>query len=219
MHSPARAHFLHETARLAAEADTGISLENMTVYQQLLKKLYEDKIILKALRSQEDKASAKADMLPKYAEWVLGVMQGDNVQPEDKITPTVLVWTIDCGLLDQVMPLADFAMQTEMHSTDDFARDMPELIIEQMAEQITAGYTITGDNLKTLVEWATAKDGDLHRYNLNDNVRAKLLKAAGEWAEDQELRDYALHLYELAAAYNPRIGVKKRIDALSKSKG
>ena len=57
----------------------------------------------------------------------------------------------------------------------------------------------------------------MHRYNVNDNIRAKLLKAAGEWAEVQQMPDYARSLYETALNYNDRIGVKTRIAALSKS--
>lgn len=217
MTSPARRHFMQETARLAAEAAGDTGLAELTVYQKLLKKLYDDKTVLKAINSTTDKAKAKADMLPAYAEWVAGVMQGENVQPEDKITPTVLIWTIDCGLLDEAMPLAEFALQHNLPTSDDFQREMPDLLLEEYAEQLAAGYTVTGDNLKILVGWATEKnEDDRHRYNVNDKVRSKLLKAAGEWAEEQDLKDYARHLYEQALFYNPKVGVKKRIADLSK---
>lgn len=219
MTSPARRHFEQETARLAAQAEGGVDLETLSVYQRLLKNLYADKAIIKNLRGIADKAKAKAEMLPAYAEWVQGVLAGDTVQADDRITPTVLIWTIDAGLLDDAMPLAEFAIQHNMPSTDEFQREMPELLVEQYAEQISEGYAISGEHLKKLVAWATEKDGELHRHNINDNVRAKLLKAAGEWAEENSLPDYALHLYEKAVAYSPRIGVKKRIDVLSKAKG
>lgn len=48
MTSPARRHFLQETARLAAEAGGDIPLAELSVYQQLLKQLYQDKTILNA---------------------------------------------------------------------------------------------------------------------------------------------------------------------------
>nr|DAO97922.1 MAG TPA: small terminase subunit [Caudoviricetes sp.] len=217
MTSPARRHFLQETARLAAEAGGDIPLAELSVYQQLLKQLYQDKTILKAINSNTDKAKAKADMLPAYAEWIAGVLQGEQAQADDKITPTVLIWMIDCGLLDEAMPLAAFALEHKLPSADEFQREMPDLLLEEYADQLSAGYTITGENMKTLVEWATAKGEDgLHRYNVNDNIRAKLLKAAGEWAEEQQMPDYARSLYETALTYNDRVGVKTRITALSK---
>ena len=217
MTSPARRHFLQESARLAAEAGGDIPLAELSVYQQLLKQLYQDKTILKAINSNTDKAKAKADMLPAYAEWIAGVLQGEQAQADDKITPTVLIWMIDCGLLDEAMPLAAFAIEHKLPSADEFQREMPDLLLEEYADQLAVGYTITGDHLKTLVEWATAKGEDgLHRYNVNDNIRAKLLKAAGEWAEEQQMPDYARSLYETALTYNDRVGVKTRITALSK---
>ena len=157
-------------------------------------------------------------MLPAYAEWIAGVMQGEQAQTDDKITPTVLIWMIDCGLLDEAMPLAAFALEHQLPTADEFQREMPDLLLEEYADQLSAGYTITGEHLKTLVEWATAKGEDgMHRYNVNDTIRAKLLKAAGEWAEVQLMPDYARSLYETALNYNDRIGVKTRIAALSKS--
>ena len=186
MTSPARRHFLQETARLAAKAEGATNLAEITVYQQLLKQLYQDKAVLKNINSNTDKAKAKADMLPAYAEWIAGVLHGENVQPDDKITPTVLIWTIDCGLLDEAMPLAAFALQHKLPTADEFQREMPDLLLEEYADQLAAGHTLTGDHLKTLVGWATEQGDDgLHLYNINDNIRAKLLKAAGEWAQDR----------------------------------
>ena len=86
-----------------------------------------------------------------------------------------------------------------------------------MAEQISAGSDISLPNLQTLIDWVTAKaDNGLHINNMPDQIRAKLLKAAGERAEEQGEDDHALALYEQAYAYNARSGVKKRIDALKK---
>ena len=119
--SPARRHFEQETARQAAEQNSEIDLNQLTAYQRLYKSLQDDKAILKAIFGNEDKAKAKAEMLPNYADWLQGVMAGQHAQVGDKITPTVLVWFIDCGLLDEAMPLVTFAMQTGMDSRVDRA--------------------------------------------------------------------------------------------------
>ena len=216
--SPARRHFEQETARQAAEQNSEIDLNQLTAYQRLYKSLQDDKAILKAIFGNEDKAKAKAEMLPNYADWLQGVMAGQHAQVGDKITPTVLVWFIDCGLLDEAMPLVTFAMQTGMDSADEYQRTMPEIIIEQYAEQISNGYDISPDHLQTLIDWATQKnEKGQHLFNMPDQIRAKLLKAAGERFEEANQTAQAIALYEKALNYNPRAGVKKRLDALRKS--
>lgn len=213
MTSPARRHFMQQSALAAASGAADPA--QLTVYQRLLKQLHADKMVLKSIKGDADKAAAKADMLPAYADWVQGTMQGEP-RENDQITPTILVWMIDCGLLDQTLPLAEFALTHNLPSADEYQRDMPEIIIEQYAEQIAAGHTVDSDTVKQLIEWATEKtDNGQHRYNMHDNIRAKLLKAAGEWAEEQDARDWARSLYEKALAYNEKCGVKKRIAALS----
>ena len=215
--SPARCHFEQETARQAAE-HSEMDLSQLTAYQRLYKSLQDDKAILKAIFGNEDKAKAKAEMLPSYADWLQGVMAGQHAQVGDKITPTVLVWFIDCGLLDEAMPLVTFAMKTGMDSADEYQRTMPEIIIEQYAEQISNGYDISPDHLQTLIDWATQKnEKGQHLFNMPDQIRAKLLKAAGERFEEDNQTAQAIALYEKALNYNPRAGVKKRLDALRKS--
>lgn len=213
--SPARRHREAEAARLAAEQ--GQDLSQLDTYQRLYKRLQDDKAVLKAIHGVSDKIQAKAQMLPAYDDWIRGVMAGGAPQADDKITPTVLVWRIDCGLLDDTLPLAEFAMHHRMDSADEYQRTLPEIIVEQYAEQIGNGCDIAPENLHTLIDWATAKDGNgLHLHNLHDQIRAKLLKAAGERAETDNQPAAALQLYEHALAYNEKIGVKKRIDALQK---
>ena len=50
-----------------------------------------------------------------------------------------------------------------------------------------------------------------------DQIRAKMLKAAGERAEEAGDTALALSRYRAAVDYNDKIGVKKRIAALEKA--
>lgn len=216
MVSPARRHFEAETAAQAAE-NGEVDLSKLTAYQRLLKNLHGDKTILKSISGMADKIKAKAGMLPNYQDWVDGVLAGQHAQPDDKITPTVLVWMIDCGWLDAAMPLAQFAMQHGLSPTDEYQRSMPEIIVEQYAEQIAQGSEISDGHLQELISWAVDKgENGLHQYNMPDQIRAKLLKAAGERKEEQGEWKEALQCYESALAYNEKAGVKKRIEALNK---
>lgn len=212
--SYARAHFQSETAHAAAEAD---SLAELTAYQQLLVRLRADKATVKAINGMEDKAAAKADLLPQYQAWVDGVLSGDTPAQGDKIIPTVLIWQLDCGQLDAALPLAQFAMDNNIETADEFQRDMAELVPEEYAEQIMRGHPASEATLDAITGWVTDKrDDGLHRYNINDNIRAKVLRTVAEQTEERDSTE-ALRLYRLAQQYNPKIGVKKRIAELEKT--
>lgn len=215
--SYARRHFEKTTAEIAAAEAGGADLGSLSAYQRLLKNLHDDKVLLKSVSSIADKVHIKKQALPAYQEWIDGITAAGTVQADDRIAATVIVWMIDCGLLDEAMPLADVLIHSGLESADEYSRSMPEIIVEQMADQIESGSEISAENLKTLIEWATAKKEDgLHEINLADVIRAKLLKAAGEKAEAADENETALNLYRQAVGYNDKAGVKKRIEALEK---
>lgn len=213
----ARNHFLKTTAALAAAEAGAADLGSLSAYRRLLKNLYDDKVLLKTVSGITDKITIKKQALPAYREWVDGIVSAGTVREDDKVAATVMVWMIDCGLLDEAMPLAEVLAHSNIESADEYSRTMPEIIVEQMAEQIAGGAEISPDNLQKLIGWATAKKDDgLHAVNLGDIIRAKLLKAAGETAEAADDAETALTLYRQALAYNDKAGVKKRIEALEK---
>lgn len=215
--SYARRHFEKTTAEIAAAEAGGADLGSLSAYQRLLKNLHDDKVLLKSVSSIADKVHIKKQALPAYQEWIDGITAAGTVQADDRIAATVIVWMIDCGLLDEAMPLADVLIHSGLESADEYSRSMPEIIVEQMADQIESGSEISAESLKTLIEWATAKKEDgLHEINLADVIRAKLLKAAGEKAEAADDNEAALNLYRQAVGYNDKAGVKKRIEALEK---
>lgn len=215
--SYARRHFEKTTAEIAAAEAGGADLGSLSAYQRLLKNLHDDKVLLKSVSSIADKVHIKKQALPAYQEWIDGITAAGTVQADDRIAATVIVWMIDCGLLDEAMPLANVLIHSGLESADEYSRSMPEIIVEQMADQIESGSEISAESLKTLIEWATAKKEDgLHEINLADVIRAKLLKAAGEKAEAADDNETALTLYRQAVGYNDKAGVKKRIEALEK---
>lgn len=215
--SYARRHFEKTTAEIAAAEAGGADLGSLSAYQRLLKNLHDDKVLLKSVSSIADKVHIKKQALPAYQEWIDGITAAGTVQADDRVAATVIVWMIDCGLLDEAMPLADVLIHSGLESADEYSRSMPEIIVEQMADQIESGSEISAESLKTLIEWATAKKEDgLHEINLADVIRAKLLKAAGEKAEAADDNETALNLYRQAVGYNDKAGVKKRIEALEK---
>lgn len=214
MTSPARAHREAEAAIQSRDTDLG----ELTEYQRLLQSLQADRALIKGLNGIADKVSAKEQMLPRYAEWLSGVIESGQVQSDDRITPTCLIWLIDTGRIDDAMPLAEIAIRTGLESSDEYQRSLPEIIVEEAAERIAAGADIAPEHLNTLVAWASGKsESGLHLLNMADQIRAKMLKAAGERAEEAGDTALALSRYRAAVAYNDKIGVKKRIAALEKA--
>lgn len=214
MTTPAK-RYREQCAAVAAAQE--VDLTTLTPYQHLLKQLHADKAILKNIKSHQDKQQAKADLLPQYAEWLQGVLTSGAIAESDQITPTLLVWQLDCGLLNETMPLAQIAMNSKAESPDEFQRSLPEIIVEQYAEQISAGAEITPENINILVGWATEKsENGQHVHNLPDLIRAKMLKAAGEYFEDVEPpnQELVLSLYSQAVEYKNKIGLKKKIAQL-----
>lgn len=214
MTTPAK-RYREQCAAVAAAQE--VDLTTLTPYQHLLKQLHADKAILKNIKSHQDKQQAKADLLPQYAEWLQGVLTSGAIAESDQITPTLLVWQLDCGLLNETMPLAQIAMNSKAESPDEFQRSLPEIIVEQYAEQISAGAEITPENINILMGWATEKsENGQHVHNLPDLIRAKMLKAAGEYFEDVEPpnQELVLSLYSQAVEYNNKIGLKKKIAQL-----
>ena len=218
MLNPARAHKQAALAAKAAEVD---SLDNLEPYQKLQMQLAKDKQLLKAIKGIPDKAVAKAEMLPKYQVWLDQVLASRTAHKHDTVFVTAVLWMVDAGQIDRAVPYVEFAIEQQMQVNDEYQRSLTDLMIEEIAAQITAGSNITLANIEKIARLITEKDQarGLHRLNIYDQVRAKYLKAAAEWHEEQgggTHKQRALWLYEKALQYNPRAGVKKRIEALSK---
>ena len=210
MTSPARRHYLIESARAQASQQSQVDLGALTPYRRLQYQLHQDRAALKLIQSIQDKARAKAQMLPAYADWVQGVLAADNPAPDDEILTTVMVWLIDTGALDAVVPLVELAIRHRLDSADEYQRTLPTLLFEQLAEQITAGHSIADTGISRLIELALAKtDNGSHQVDMPDPVRAKFLKAAGVWHIEFGSKDRAADLLDRAIAYDDRVGAKQ----------
>ena len=205
MSSPARRYYEKMQAKnLTRET------EHCTPYQELLLLLKQDKQVLKSIDSIQDKQIAKREMLPRYVDWVAGVLEGASPLENDEIFVTVLLWRIDVGQLTEAVPLAMFAIEHDMQTIDDFKRSLPCLIYEQFGEQLNVDGDVEATELEKLTELALAKlDDGRHAVDMPDPVRAKFLKAAGLFYKRHENCIAAKPLLLAADGYDQRVGVKK----------
>ncbi len=213
MSTPIRRHF---AAALAAKQTDETDLGHATPYQRLFVRMKQDQAVLNQVQGIQDKAVLKAQMIPKYMDWITGCLESQNVAKTDAVYPTILVWMIDAGMLNQSLPIAELAIRLELESADEYKRKLPVIIIEEIALAVTSGADISAENLEKLVRTCESKvDIGTYAVDMPDKVRAKFFRAAAEWHEEQGGKSRALNLYEKALACDDTIGVKSKIKALS----
>ncbi|WP_373746208.1 phage terminase small subunit [Neisseria dentiae] len=213
MTSPARAH---KQAVLAAQS-ADVDLAAAEPYRRLQFLLVQDRKILESIKGVPDKITAKRQMIEKYRPWLEEVFASGRAQSSDTVFTTALLWLIDIGDLEAAAPLAEFAIAQDMAVSDQYRRDLKDLMFEEIAEQLAAGADLSNAAETRLTDMLTATDPEtgLHVLNVMDQIRAKFLKACGERAEKADPAR-ALALYEKALAYSGNVGVKKRIADLKK---
>ena len=216
MTSPARRHFERVSAALAA-ADAGEAPMQGEAYELMQAALFEDYRLLKSTQSMERKAEIKRELLPKYAEYVAGVLEaGQGAQ--DDVLMRVMLWRIDAGDLAGAIAIAKYATQHGLTPPDQFERGTPAIIAEEVADQALKQLDEEGaDTTALLVHLedveALTRDADMH-----DQIRAKLHKALGYAFRATGQLDDAQHHLERALALNDRIGVKKDLERLERER-
>lgn len=216
MTSPARRHFERVSAALAA-ADAGEAPMQGEAYELMQAALYEDYRLLKSTQSMERKAEIKREILPKYAEYISGVLEaGQGAQ--DDVLMRVMLWRIDAGDLAGAIAIAKYATKHGLTPPDQFERGTPAIIAEEVADQALKQLEEEGvDTTALLVHLvdveALTRDADMH-----DQIRAKLHKALGYACRATGQLNDAQHHLERALALNDRIGVKKDLERLERER-
>lgn len=233
--------FLIASSAGAVLAASGVALdltganddrELETAAAQILLQLQEDQRRLKDIKSIERKIAAKALLLPNYEAWCQGVLANPAAPrgPLDDVFTTMLAWRIDVGDFIGAMPMIEFAVRNGMAMPDRFDRGVIDFAVEQISIAAIDAYDgptppaepFPAAVLPQLEDLVEELDADLH-----DEIRAKLHRAlglavlAGANVDDEEdLRErqaQALRCYTRAFELNPKVGVKKQIDALTKA--
>lgn len=212
MKTPAQRHFERvSAAATAAAAAPGESLAGASRYELMLAKLATDRRRLKTLQSVERKIVVKREVLPEYADYVAGALQGGR-GAQDDVLVTIMVWRIDVGDYAGALDIATYALQHGLTLPDQYSRTLGTVIAEEFAEAALIALKATQqfdvDQLFKVDKLTEAQD-------MPDEVRAKLYKATG-YALDR-YPTLALPYLRRAVELHDRIGVKKDIDRLEKA--
>ncbi|MFX5720323.1 phage terminase small subunit, partial [Acinetobacter baumannii] len=153
MLSPARRHRLKTlAAKEAAKADEfGGVRPDASVYQLQLTELKNDIHVLRSIQSQEKRAEAKKELIPKHMPYVDGVIKSGAKVEQDEVITTIMLWCFDCGLFDQGLSLAEYALQNALKMPDSFSRSTATVIVEEIGNAARVAHKAGEDfSLETL---------------------------------------------------------------------
>lgn len=212
MHTPLQKHFLRVTAE--QEAATRAATDPMagaTGYELMMAKLAEDRRNLKLIESTERKIEHKRTILADYDAYVDGAIAGGK-GAQDDVLMTVMVWALDCADYARALPVAEYGLAYGMTLPDQFARNLPCLVAEEVAttelKKRTAQQPMDVDALHRVIDMTADHD-------MPDQARAKLHKATG-FALRATDPQAALHHLRRALALHDGAGVKKDIEQLER---
>ena len=207
MLSPARRHLLKATAAIeAAKADEfGGVRPDASVYQLQLTELKNDIHVLRSIQSQEKRAEAKKELIPKHMPYVLGIVQSGAKVEQDEVITTIMLWCFDCGLFNQGLSLAEYALEQNLKMPDSFSRSTASIVAEEIGNAAHKAYQ-DGQVFKLdVLEKATQLTAD---YDMHDQIRAKLYLGIGRTFLQLDRGSEAVGFLKMAIAKNENCGGK-----------
>lgn len=210
MTSPAAAHKQRIEAQQSQAAETE-GRQDANAYELMLIQLAEDKRTLKTLQSTELKIAKKRELLPNYAPWIQGVLEGrQGVQ--DDVLMTVLVWLIDIGDFTSALQISAYALEFGLKLPDQFNRTLATLVAEEMAD---GALKICAQKQTPDIDALVQCQNLTENQDMPDQVRAKLHKALGLALSDIHPAS-ALKELQRALELHDKVGVKKEIEGLER---
>lgn len=212
MSSPARRHFQRVCAEQRQAAQAPAARADATAYELMLLKLAEDKRRLHDVQSIERRAEIKRELLPEYAPWVQGALEGAH-GVQDDVLMTVMVWSIDVGDLQQALKIGAYAIAHQLAMPDQYKRTTACLIAEELADYaLRLKDGIDAATTDALEEAAAITEGQ----DMPDEVRAKLHKAIGLGIDKCGDKAEAVEHLKRALALHDKVGVKKDIERIKR---
>lgn len=224
MGSPAQRHFERvSAAKASALVAPGESMAGASRYELMLAKLHTDRVRLKSVQSIERKKEVKREVLPAYADYVTGVLEGGRGGQDDVLT-TIMVWRIDAGDFAGALDIARYVLEHGLTLPDQYERQAAVVIAEEFAD--TAISLLSADGGSFPIDQLAAVNALTESHDMPDQVRAKLCKAhafallqlpiGATDGPDRPRYEQALTLMRRAVELDDRVGVKKKITALEK---
>lgn len=229
--TPAQRHRARMQAEQAhAATPYGKEIES-SAHQLMLVKLAADRRTLKAIESMQRKATAKAQMLPAYLDWIAGALAVGS-GADDAVVTTCMVWAIDAGAYALALNIAPYVLEHGLPMPDQYQRKAASVIVDELADAYLLGrwnaitYEKTADGY-TMHQHGNAGAAQLlanalaitGERDLPDQARAKLRKAVAYAAlgkvQTAETPDLDKMPRELLEAVREQLAAALSLDALS----
>ncbi|KNC17467.1 hypothetical protein AC790_00425 [Pantoea sp. RIT-PI-b] len=207
--SPARQHRQRVQAEQAARQ--GGSVRHASGYELMLMQLGEDRRRLKGIQSTVKKAEIKVEVLPKYVQWVNGVLAADGAQQDD-VLMYVMLWRVDAGDYAGALTIGRHAIRHGWSMPQGFSRNVQTLLAEEMADAAKNAIVAKTDFDPDLLMQTLDVIGEL---DMPDQSRARLHKSLG-WVLRESQPVAALNHLQQAMQLDERCGVKKDIEQLER---
>lgn len=199
--SPARQNRLRVQAEQAARE--GGSHSHATGYDMMLLQLAEDRRRLKGVQSTVRKAEIKVELLPKYADWVKGVLTAGGTRQDDVIM-YVMLWRIDAGDYAGALDIGRYALRQGWVMPLG-NRNVQTVLAEEIADAAQKALIAAADFEAELLLQVLEITAD---FDMPDQSRARLHKALGLTLGESKPASALNHLTH-ALQLDPRCGVKK----------
>lgn len=214
MSTLARRHFQRVSAAQEAEASGDAPMQG-DAYQLMQAALFEDYRRLKSTQSMERKAEIKREILPKYADYVDGVLQAGR-GAQDDVLMRVMLWRIDAGDIAGAVAIARYALQHGLTPPDQFERGTAAIIAEEVADQALRLIEAEDADTPALLEQLETVEGLTRDADMHDQVHAKLYKSLGYAQRNAQRLEPARASLARALELNDRAGVKKDLERLER---
>lgn len=194
--SPAQRHRARilaqqQAAQAAAQSPHGALLGGP--HELMLAQLHAHQRTLKGIQSVERKIEAKRSMLADFEDYVAGVLDADG-GAQDAVITAMLIWQLDVGNWPRALTLAAYCMRHSLTLPDQYKRNLPTMLLDEVADAAILGKLTGLDALTTLARVDELTSG----HDTHDQARAKLHKAIG-WAAMGKTRTSDLSAEQIKA--------------------
>lgn len=213
----AQRHQMRVRAERESAAPVDDSMAGATTYELQLMQLKQDQHRLKQMQSLDARNQLKPKLLPNYDDYVDGVLKG-GTGAADEVLTTVMLWHLDTASFPRGLEIADYVITHKMSMPDRFARSVPTLVAEEIANAALAAYKQGLHFERSILERAEKLTAE---SDMPDEVRAKLEFALAKSIDPSEessldqLQQTAARLRE-AIRLHERVGAKKDLERVER---
>ena len=178
--------------------------EERPLYDQMLEKLGQHKVDLKAIESKEEKGILKADIVEEYDDYINGVIDSKDGHQNDVVS-TLAVWNFDAKRIDRGIEITEYCIKHDIKPPHFFKSKFPTILARELIEK----WEIVTEQQFVLARVI------IEDLDMVDELKANFYKKYGLKIEENE-PDIALELFERAMSLDPKSGLKGVISKLEK---